>query len=109
MVNLTVYRAPHGGASWRMTMIYGFGLDFDGGERVPPKVFIGENGGAGTVVAQVFEEPTHRGGGRLVERRSVAYWRGPWSNDPADWEPGPLARRMLAGLNQDGDVPDRQA
>jgi hypothetical protein len=66
----------------------------------PPDVYIQRNGND---ILEVLEEPICKLGGKLElieESTNIWDWRGPWSNDGRDWEPGPLAKQVLRLLIQ---------
>ena len=65
-------------------MKYGIQYDFDDyGE--PPTVRIADNGGRGCCFVEIYEEPTNR--------------TGSFTRNEDDWEPSPLAKRLLAFMN----------
>lgn len=76
-------------------MRYTFRLDF-GTEGDPPEVCICDAQAQGVIVVTVHEEPTLRPGRGEPSDHSDS---GRWSWEEEDWEAGPLARQILALLN----------
>ena len=64
-------------------MKYGLCLDFDY-EGDPPKVFIAEDEGRGCSLIEILEEPK---------------CKKDWSWEEADWEIGPIAKKVLDFMN----------
>lgn len=82
-----------------MDILYDIRLDFDA-EGEPPAVYIWQEEEGD--VLEVFEEPTCKLGGKLIEiQPGVWEWDGPWSWNEMDWEPGPLAMKILKFLQED--------
>jgi hypothetical protein len=81
-------------------MRYCIDFDFDC-EGEPPRTIICQD--PGLQVAHVFESPTLKAelkSGQPGNRD----WPGPWSWNPEDWEPGPLAKKIVTLLNsQEGE------
>ena len=84
-----------------MTHTHYIRLQFDA-EGEPPTVHLwrSQPPAEDRHLAEVDEEPVSLLGGRLVETTPGCWdWQGPWSWDPEDWEPGPLARHLVAVLD----------
>lgn len=72
---------------------YQFHFDFDG-KGDPPHVYIWEDG-AGDII-EILEEPTSPLGKLVGDVHLV--WEGEFSFEDEDWEPGPLAQKIMKFL-----------
>lgn len=67
-------------------------------EHDPPYVYIVDDNGL--EVMEIFEEPKSHLGEFVEIKPNVWGWRGKWSWEPDDWQPGPLAAFVLSALNE---------